>query len=83
MARCASRWPRRGSCQLNFARVFRILFDLLGVLRSILLWVGALGSRSVQRPCTSNCRIFLKVLRAARQPSWKRSGLGFRGVGVC
>lgn len=43
MARCASSWPTRGSCQLNFAHVFRILSDLLGVLMSMLLWVGTFG----------------------------------------
>lgn len=74
MVRCASSWPRRGSCRLNFAHVFRILFDL-----SILLWVGVLGLRPSQRPCTFNRRIFLKVLRAVRQPSWNR----VVGVGSC
>lgn len=82
MARCASLWPRRGSSLLNFAHVFRILSDLLGVLVRILLWVEALGSRPVQRPCTCNWRIFLKVLRAVGQPSWNRSGLGCGRVGV-
>lgn len=46
MARCASSWPRRGSCRLDFAH-FRILSDLLGVLMSTLLWVESIRIRDV------------------------------------
>lgn len=76
MARCANSWPRRGSCRLNFAHVFRILSDLLGVLVSVLLWVGALGAETCSKaPC-----LWLENLPEGPQSFWaailEQVGLG-------